>query len=95
MPYDVLCSLEEPFISSATSNLVRLSVSLMSTALLCMKQNNTHMLFSIPGKTTSLPQSYTEYVRALSDTATFQDAVRLYHHHDENLFLPSLCTRIH
>lgn len=63
--------------------------------LFCIRQNTTPTLFSILSKATNILQSRTKYFRVLSDTVTFQDAIVLHLHHQENLFPHPLCTRTH
>lgn len=50
--------------------------------------------FSILSKETNILQSCMEYLRVLSDTKTFGDAIMMHLHHQENLFLNLLCNKI-
>lgn len=63
-------------------------------AFLC-KAKYTYMLFGILSKATSILRSCMKYLRVLSGTVTFQDAIVLHLRHQENLFPHQLCPRIH
>lgn len=94
MHFDVFHPTEESSLSSVNGNLGRLSVSLLPAGTFLYKAK-TPTLFSILSKATNKLRSCMKYLRVLSDTVTFQDAIVLHLHHQENLFPHLLCARIH